>query len=218
MSTELLVTEAIRSVTIFLHLLFFAMAVYTLLACDYAVWTERWNPECLNSITSQMKFFLYGLWATGAMLILSDHGTDIAAIVANTKLVFKLIVVTVLTLNGALIHRVAIPLLSEGGKLIPANAKKLTAMSAVSTSHWLLAALIGCFQPLALISPYLVAAIYLGVLIACALTVWLLSPITQIKINSRKAKNKLIQLGLREPDNQTISLLCLPTVKPNILT
>ena len=165
-----------------------------------------------------MKLFLTGLWVTGVALVLFDFGVDTAAMAANSKLVFKLLVVISLTVNGILIHLIAIPLMSEEKMLSLGNARKLTAMSSISTSHWLLAAFIGCFQPFTSVSIFSVLVIYLIILSSCAIAVCMLSRSTQIRLNSKKAANQLIELGFKKPDNDTISLLFLSSgKKPNLI-
>ncbi len=213
MSQELLTMEAFRSIAVFFHLGFFALAFYTLLACDYAVWSMRWNPRDLQKISIQMKLFLSGLWITGTTLIVFETGLDFSAMADSPKLLFKLIVVTILTVNGLLIHQIAIPIMANPNKVTLADARKLTAMSVVSTSHWVLAAFIGCFKPFGMLSASDISILYMAVLAVCAIAFWIISPATKTRINHRKAMITLTSLGLRRAEFESIPLLFLDSDK-----
>jgi hypothetical protein len=86
---------------------------------------------------------LLALWATGLGLIALDTGFDPVAIAAKPKLVTKLIVVTVLTGNGLLLHRFAFPALSGRAFGSTASLSLIAALGAISTVSWLYAAFVG---------------------------------------------------------------------------
>jgi len=207
MLPESVLIESIRSFTVWAHLLYFALATYTLIASDYAVWTGRWSNKCLISVGTWMKIYLFGLWITGGTLLLLDYGLDLTALVANSKASLKLIVVTMLTINGTLIHKVVFPIIEVEEKLSIKEARILATVSTMSTSHWFLAAFVGIFKPIAYIPlPYLLAGYVLFFVIG-GITAYLVSPMIQTRINQKRARSKLINLGVLEPNNDNITLV-----------
>jgi len=207
MLPEWLMLEIVRSVLVGAHLLCFALAIYTLIASDYAVWTGRWSCKCFFSIGKWMKRYLLGLWLTGGSLLLVDYGLDLSELVGNSKSALKLTVVSVLTINGIFIHKIVFPIIQIEGKLTQKDARIVACVSTISTSHWLLAAFVGFFKPIVYAPlPYLLGC-YVLFFATCAVMSFLMSPAIQTRINQKRAKGILIDLGLRESKNDHITLV-----------
>ena len=207
MFPEWLLFEILKSVLVGAHLLCFALATYTLIACDYAVWTGRWNCQCFFSIGKWMKKYLLGLWVTGASLLLVEYGPDLSGVVGNSKAALKLIVVSVLTINGILVHKIVFPIIQVEGKLTLKEARTVACVSTISTSHWLLAAFVGFFKPFVYVPlPWLLGC-YVLFFMTCGVIAFLMSPVIQTRINQKRANGILINLGLLESKNDNITLV-----------
>jgi len=184
MFPEWLLFEILKSVLVGAHLLCFALATYTLIACDYAVWTGRWNCQCFFSIGKWMKKYLLGLWVTGASLLLVEYGPDLSGVVGNSK-----------------------PIIQVEGKLTLKEARTVACVSTISTSHWLLAAFVGFFKPFVYVPlPWLLGC-YVLFFMTCGVIAFLMSPVIQTRINQKRANGILINLGLLESKNDNITLV-----------
>lgn len=94
------------------------------------------------------------LWVTGLSIIAIDfsHWPSWAEIAAKPKLIAKLTVVTILTLNGYLLHRIVLPNFAARKSLNTIETSRLRTMfilGAVSATSWLFAAFLGIAKPLA---------------------------------------------------------------------
>ena len=128
------------------------------------------------------------LWATGAALVVFETGIDLQALMARPKLVAKILVVCVLTLNGAALHRFAFPRLragTEGARLALAFA-----LGAVSTASWLGAAFIGAARrvaPLLGLFDFLVLyALLLAMAVSAALVLYATRPRLSLRLHSSR--------------------------------
>ena len=95
---------------------------------------------------------LAGLWLTGLALIGLDTGLNPAALAAKPKLLAKLTVVGLLSLNGLALHRYAFPALSAPAALPKRAARWCALFGAISSVSWLYAAFVGCAR---LIAPWM---------------------------------------------------------------
>ncbi len=94
-------------------------------------------------VAKRVGALLCVLWASGLIIIYIDAGFEAAEILNNTELVFKIICVSILTLNGIFLHAKAFPIVI-GNKLLDRGSVLTVAITgAVSTSHWLLAVFVG---------------------------------------------------------------------------
>ena len=104
-----------RQALLFAHVIFFALAVASIVKEDIRLlFSKRIDKQALESTAWLIKWMLLGLWATGIPMVAMDIGTDLAALLVKPKLFTKIGVVTVLTLNGALLSIGAIGRLSVG--------------------------------------------------------------------------------------------------------
>ncbi len=88
------------------------------------------------------------IWITGALLV-TDNALNTPASIMNQKLWAKLVIVTALTLNTLLLHRILVPMVKSrvGQPLFETVFNRLTIVSnllgAVSLASWMFAAYLG---------------------------------------------------------------------------
>lgn len=129
---------------LFVHLLAFAFAIVTVLREDMALLTARRVDVTRLADTERLLIRLIALlWLSGLSLIVFDIGFDAAALLSKPKLAAKLTVVSLLTVNGLLLHRIAFPIL-KNPRRHPRNAATVCAvLGAISTVSWLFASFVG---------------------------------------------------------------------------
>ena len=143
------VTEWFRLFLLYAHLILCAFAMAIVLKTDVALLFNSINRAQLENTARAISLVLVALWATGLAIIHLDTGFQFEVLATKSKLLFKLICVGVLTVNGLVLHHVSFPLLvREGSSLNSLNTLLLVITGALSTSHWLLAAFIGLAKPL----------------------------------------------------------------------
>jgi len=171
-----MLTVAARQLLLFAHLIGFALAFAAILREDMALLSaQRVDAQKLVAAGRTIAWMLGFLWVTGIGLLLLEFGWDLTALASRPKLLAKLAVVCVLTLNGALLHRLALPALA-GPVHSPRRAATLCAvLGAVSSVSWLLASFMGASR---LIAPWMslggflalyVAGLCMGLLVALTL-------------------------------------------------
>src|ERR1700751_3128985 len=133
-----------RQALLYGHIIAFALALATILKEDVRLLrAQRIDSTSLLATAKLVKWLLTALWVTGVPMVMMDIGTDVSLLLDKPKLVAKLIVVGVLTLNGILLHLVAFPML-VGKYQHPGKAATIAAtLGAVSTTSWLFAFLLG---------------------------------------------------------------------------
>ncbi len=150
MDTVILV---IRQLLVFAHTLAFAFAIVTVVRADWAVLTTRdLDAGELHATGRRVAWLLGLLWVTGTGLIFLDLGLDWAALVARPKLAAKLSVVGLLTINGLLLHRLALPMLESFQRRPPRAATVCTVLGVVNTTAWLYASFTGVSR---LVAPFM---------------------------------------------------------------
>ena len=93
------------------------------------------------------------IWVTGALLV-ADNALDAPASITNQKLWAKLVIVTVLTLNAVLLHRMVLPRAASrvGQPLFETSFDRVSMVSvllgAVSAASWMFAAYLGIAREL----------------------------------------------------------------------
>ena len=153
---------------LYVHLFAFAIAIAQVIRLDLA-WlrTRDLRASGFETAARTVLIALCLLWATGLALIGLSVGLDWQALLDRPKLVAKLIVVTILSVNGIALHHLALPRLARGRPL-PAWT-----LGAVSTVSWTAAALIGAARhvaPSLLLADYLAG--YAAALVAAIATAW----------------------------------------------
>lgn len=128
--------------------------------------------SALHAYHTTIWFSVIAMWITGLTLIYIRTGFDPANF--TPKLMVKILTVSVLTINAALISRIVMPLMesNRGRSLmqLPFSLKlKLAMVGAVSTSSWLLALGLGTSKVLAasgwLTFAICVPVIYVGAIV-----------------------------------------------------
>jgi hypothetical protein len=144
------VTIIARQALLYGHIIAFALALATILKED----VRLMRAQCIDSASllataKLVKWLLLGLWVTGAPMVMMDIGNDVSLLLGNPKLLAKLIVVGVLTLNGFLLHLVAFPMVT-GKPRNPNRAATIAAtLGAVSTASWLYASFVAVARKVA---------------------------------------------------------------------
>lgn len=163
---------------VFVHVLALAVALGAILREDWRLLfarRPRFHSKHLHQLSRLILSALVILWVSGLALIAIDTGFDPDKLAASPKLVAKLIVVITLTLNGAVLHRMLLPVLSTPEARSSHIAALFAVVGAVSMVSWLYAAVLGVAKPLTPLLGYGgLMGIYVGLLavaIGVALTV-----------------------------------------------
>lgn len=129
--------ELARSLLIFMHLAAMIAAGISIAFGDYAILRHRPVIRGLMVKASRaVTWSLVALWVTGLSVISLDMSTVALTLAHAPKLQAKLVVVSVLTLNGFLLHRYTLHAL--GGRRAPTEQQvRLAAiLGAVSAASW----------------------------------------------------------------------------------
>lgn len=130
----------------------------------------RSSAHNLHNDANWIIVLLCILWITGLGLIAMGPGMHLQAILSNGKLLAKLTVVTILTVNGILLHTYAFPQFSQRHTSLSSGVLSFCMMlGAVSSVSWVAASLIGASR---IIAPFLSYAHFMS-LYALALAVGL---------------------------------------------
>ncbi|MBC7938280.1 MAG: hypothetical protein H7Z19_00720 [Chitinophagaceae bacterium] len=163
-----------RQGALFVHAMAFAIALATVWREDLALLrTRRVSTARLAACATTLTWALAVLWASGLLLIGLQVGSDLQALVANPKLVAKLLVVSALTANGMALHALAFPKLHAGagpGRMAPGEALLPVVLGAISSASWLAASFVGLSRlvaPTLQLSDYL--ALYAAMLVGAVL-------------------------------------------------
>lgn len=146
----------LKLLVVYAHLLATCLALGSILVADWRMFRERHQrlrPEGLAGLAQTQRIAnssLAALWVSGALLVLLGYADQSMHYLLNQKLWAKISVVSLLTLNGVLLHRYAFPALRQG--VIPAYlpARKrhaLATLGGISGASWLFAALLGIARP-----------------------------------------------------------------------
>ena len=122
MTADLDFPAAARAILIYAHLLAFAAAVAAIAFGDFAIFAgQRVNTALLKQSARIVTLALAALWMTGLGIIWLDTQFALDAIAGKPKLLAKLAVVSLLSLNGVLLHRLAFPRItrSRAGTRLP---------------------------------------------------------------------------------------------------
>ena len=134
----------VRLLLVFVHLLAFAAALGCVLREDVKLLSRQpIDPASLRSAARLVCSALAVLWVSGLALIVLDTGGDVSRVAGNPKLLAKLSVVSVLTLNGVALHCLAFPALC--GKVRHGRHTATTAalLGAISAASWFAATFLG---------------------------------------------------------------------------
>lgn len=179
----------LQQAVLFAHLIAFAIAVATVLHEDLKLLRRPVvDGARLARAARIVGWALAALWASGAALVVFETGLDVQELLARPKLVAKIVVVGVLTINGAALHRFAFPRLLAGGE--GAGLALAFALGAVSTASWLAAAFIGAARrvaPLLGLADFLVLyALLLALAVSAALALYATRPRVSLRLHSSR--------------------------------
>jgi hypothetical protein len=162
MSTILFVQQAL----IYIHLFTFVYAISSLLTEDFKIMKSRQiNIVTMKITAKRISIALAILWITGIALLSIKPGLDLNLILNNPKLLMKLMIVTILTINGLLLHYYVFPLFSNPFK-VRRSAVIFCLLGTISTSSWIYASLVGAAHKIApVISFQWVLSIYIAMLV-----------------------------------------------------
>ena len=163
-------TTLLRQALLFLHALAFALALGRVVREDLTLLTAaRFDPARLRRVSTELAALLALLWISGLAMLALQGPLDAAALLAQPKVAAKLTTVALLTVNGALLHLVAFPLLRRP-RLRPAPAATLCALlGAVSSATWLYASFLGVSRLIAPAMSYAGFMALYGLVMAAAL-------------------------------------------------
>lgn len=133
---------------LYIHLFSFAFAITIVLREDLRfIVAGIIDFQSLNKVSYYLQGLLGLLWLSGIALIAIKPGLNVEQIATNTKILCKLVVVSILTLNALCLHRFVFPHFDNKLKNTRKSVNYIASMScifgAISTVSWLLAAFVG---------------------------------------------------------------------------
>lgn len=137
------------------------------------------------------------IWITGALLV-ADNALDAPASVMNQKLWAKLAVVTALTLNAVLLHKVVMPMVKRrvGRPLFEAAFDRSpmvsTLLGAISAVSWMFAAYLGVAREL---NGHANLVPILGSYLAALLLAWALAMLLMYSMQHRRTSSEHFRFG-----------------------
>ncbi|OOG11221.1 hypothetical protein [Pseudomonas sp. C9] len=152
--------ELLRLGVVYVHLVACCVAIGLVLTSDIAmvkdllkrkVFSEHDNAH-MESLQKSVVVALIFLWVTGAAIVGIDYLEKGANYFMNPKLQAKVIIVTLLTYNGVLLHRLVLPALQKAGSLLHLGfSARMMALfcGSLSAVSWMYAAMLGVGRPLA---------------------------------------------------------------------
>lgn len=189
-------TDWIRLSLVYAHLLGCVAALALVARADWSLATASFTVDGLRRAARATTLALGVLWITGLALVYRDTGFSVDALTDSPKLILKLLAVTVLTLNGVLLHALSFPLLADGRHLDAPRSAGLALAGATSTGHWLLAAFVGVSRPL---GQWPLPALLTGYVLFCLATLGvaaLCAPWLGRRLNGRR-RHGAVQTGRR---------------------
>ena len=128
--------------------------------------------EYLDETQKIVMLALLALWGSGLLLVLQGYLYEGTTYLLNQKLWAKVSVVALLSLNGALLHRIGFPLLQKAPFVLLNSCARtrLALLGALSMSGWSFAAFLGVARAWNHVLPYLqvMGAFAVFSLVACA--------------------------------------------------
>ncbi len=169
---------------VFVHFVASAVAIVTILNTDilllkrYTVPLSRGDCRRIHKAKPIVTAALWVLWLTGIAICLRGYFND-PAYILNQKLMMKVLVVEILTLNGIFLHHVAFKYVKPGRVLAhesPSSQRLLVLMGSLSSTSWLFACFLGIARPLNhQLNFYLLLGFYLALLAGAILVGWVLT-------------------------------------------
>jgi hypothetical protein len=132
-----------RVCLVYLHILAMIIAFIGIAFGDFAIfWEQKINVKIFKKSAQIVLLSLLALWLSGFLIIFIDN--NFSVIMSKPKLLAKLTVVTMLTINGVLLHRYAFPLLlGEKKYSLSKSGLICSLLGAVSLTTWLFSIFVG---------------------------------------------------------------------------
>lgn len=146
----MLTLDLLRVLLIIAHLVAFAVALFLVMREDLRLLqAKHLDLTELMATARLVSLALAGLFVTGAAVVVVDTGLDPAEMLSRPKLLAKFSVVSVLTLNGLVMHHKLFPLIA-GRQPVDATilSRLATATAAISSTSWFYATFLGVAKPL----------------------------------------------------------------------
>jgi hypothetical protein len=151
--------ELLRMAVVYVHLLACCVAIGLLITNDVAMIKSLIRADAshvvevqhLRGLQKLMTRALQMLWLSGVAIVAMDVAIKGWDCLGNPKLQSKLVVVIVLTLNGAALHHLVLPHLHRAGSVLRLSWRRqqlALLAGSVSAVSWLYAALLGVGRPL----------------------------------------------------------------------
>lgn len=151
--------EFLRMGTVYGHLIACCVAIGLVLTSDVAMVRELikgdkahlQDARHMESLQRSVSWALGVLWVTGLAIIWIDVTEKGLSYLLNPKLQAKVAIVTLLTFNGVLLHRLVLPALQKAGSLLALrfNMRMFALFAgALSGVSWFYAAMLGVGRPL----------------------------------------------------------------------
>jgi hypothetical protein len=152
-------SELTRMAIVYLHLIACCVAIGLVLTSDIAMVkqllradpTEKLDNKYLIDLQRTVLCALIALWVTGASIIALDVSLKGWEYFGNPKLQAKMTIVSLLTLNGFVLHKYVLPLMLKTGSLLKLsfNQRMMAIFAgAFSGVSWFYAAMLGIGRPL----------------------------------------------------------------------
>lgn len=192
-----MLVDVVRSILVFLHLIFFASAFALVFWTDFSILYRGIEKTLFRKTAALIVLILSMLWITGLGIIYLDTQFILGSFAQKPKLLMKLVCVTILSANGVFLHLVCFKVLMQIDYLCQTKAKIICIGGSISTSNWLLAAYIGSAAMLNQLPMTMLLAIYFFVLLCSVLVGLLIAPLVQVRINLLRARGVIKELGIK---------------------
>ncbi len=144
------VVEVLRMSLILVHVMAVVVAGVGIAFGDYAILVvRRMNISLLFEASRIISVALSLLWMTGLSVIWIDTQFEWEVLANSPKMLAKLAVVSILTLNGVALHLVVFKRLQTPDSDTRRTALFLTLLGAISGVTWLYAVFVGLAKPVA---------------------------------------------------------------------
>ena len=169
-----MLSTTVRQLLLFAHTLAFAFAIVAVVQEDLALLrARRIDAARLEATSKKVARLLVLLWITGLALILMDQGLHWDAMMAKSKLAAKLTVVSLLTLNGLVLHWIVFPMMTQykPQRRLGTASAVCACVGAVSSVTWLFASFLGVARLIAPSITYSGFLVLYGLSLAAAIAV-----------------------------------------------
>jgi len=167
--------DVTRISMIYLHIISMIAAAVSIVMVDFLVFNRQGSPSrarLIERLASIVLISLLALWATGLTVIGIDTGFDPHLILQNGKLLAKLLVVTILSINGVGVHFYVLPQLANATRRSAVLGLTTLAIGVVSAVSWGYAAFLGIAKAL---SPHLGFAGFVGLYGLALVIAWIVA-------------------------------------------